>query len=411
MSILYNIGIALYTLLIRIASLFNGKAKAWVKGRRGWRHELEKAFSFDDKIIWFHAASLGEFEQGRPVIEAMRKQYPSHKIFLTFFSPSGYLQKKDYDGADKVMYLPPDCKRNAHFFVETLHPTLAIFIKYEFWYNYLAELKKDSVPTIFISATFRKGQPFFKCYGGRFRKILKGVDHFFVQDQASVDMLKTIGIENVTLSGDTRFDRVADILQNKSEHADIERFCKNHKTLLVGSSWPPDEEILATLARKFPELKIIIAPHEVKEERITQLIQTLNMDVARYTRDAAASWSDKQVLIIDTIGVLSSIYRYADIAYIGGAFATGLHNIQEPAVNGMPVIFGPKYHKFREAIDLVEKGGAFTVNSKEDLQDCIGKLIDDEAAYNAACKISGEYMLDQTGATDRIMKGIRQYLS
>lgn len=411
MSILYNIGIALYTLLIRIASLFNDKAKAWVKGRCGWKQELESAFSFDDEIIWFHAASLGEFEQGRPVMEAMRKQYPSHKIFLTFFSPSGYLQKKDYDGADKVMYLPPDCKRNAHYFVETLHPSLAVFIKYEFWYNYLAELKKDSVPTIFISAIFRKGQPFFKWYGGWFRKILQGVDHFFVQDQTSADMLKTIGIENVTLSGDTRFDRVANILQHKSEHAEIKKFCKDHKTLLVGSSWPLDEDILATLAGKFPELKIIIAPHEVKEERVKQLIQTLKMDVARYTKDDPSVWSDKQVLIIDTIGVLSSIYRYADIAYIGGAFSTGLHNIQEPAVNGMPVIFGPNYHKFREAIDLVEKGGAFTVKSKDELQECIGKLIDDEAAYNSACEVSREYMLEQTGATERIMKGIRRYLS
>lgn len=411
MSILYNIGIALYTLLIRIASLFNGKARAWVSGRRGWKKELKKACSPNDKIIWFHAASLGEFEQGRPVMEAIRTQYPSHKIFLTFFSPSGYLQKKDYKGADKVMYLPPDCKRNARYFVKTMHPELAIFIKYEFWYNYLAELKKNSVPNVFISAIFRKTQPFFKWYGGWFRKKLKDVDHFFVQDQSSAEMLKTIGIKNITVSGDTRFDRVADILKHKSDYPNIDAFCEGHKTLLVGSSWPPDEEILASLPAKSPDLRIIIAPHEVKQERIKQLIQTLDMQVARYTMDDPESWLDKQVLIIDTIGVLSSIYRYADIAYIGGAFASGLHNIQEPAVNGMPVIFGPKYHKFREAIDLVENGGAFTVNSKEDLQELIGNLISDEAAFQSACETSKQYMLDQTGATNKIMSNLVNYLS
>ncbi|MCK4570254.1 MAG: 3-deoxy-D-manno-octulosonic acid transferase, partial [Bacteroidales bacterium] len=375
MSFLYNTGIAVYVLLIRLAALFNSKAKAWVQGRKDWRTDLSGAFQKGDKVAWFHAASLGEFEQGRPVMEAFRQEHPEYKILLTFFSPSGYLQKKDYDGADKVMYLPPDCPGNAKYFVENLNPDIAVFIKYEFWYNYLSELKKHNVSSFFISALFRKGQPFFKWYGGWFRKKLRRVDHFFVQDQVSADNLKSIGIDQVTLSGDTRFDRVADILKNNTENPDIEKFCAGSKVLLAGSTWPPDEELLAGLPERFPDLKLIIAPHEVKEERVEQLINALKTDVARYTEDEPGDWPDKQILVIDTIGVLSSIYRYADIAYIGGAFGTGLHNIQEPAVNGMPVIFGPNYHKFKEAVDLVDIGGAFTINSGEELQTILSELL------------------------------------
>jgi len=410
MSFLYQFGIAIYTLLIRFAALFNSKARAWVQGRKGWKQELEEAFGENDNIAWFHAASLGEFEQGRPVMEAFGKNYPEYKILLTFFSPSGYLQKKHYEGADKVMYLPPDCRGNAKYFVEKLNPDIAIFIKYEFWYNYLSALKKHQVPTVFISAIFRNGQPFFKWYGGWFRKKLRSVDHFFVQDQVSADNLKSIGIEKVTVSGDTRFDRVADILKNKTESPDIEKFCAGSKVLLAGSTWPPDEELLASLPGKFPELKLIIAPHEVTEERIRQLINTLNVNVARYTKDDPATWLDKQVLVIDTIGVLSAIYRYADIAYIGGAFATGLHNIQEPAVNGMPVIFGPKYDNFREAVDLVEQGGAFTVKSAEQMRELLDALLYDAQKYQSAASRCKTYMTENTGATEKIMAGIRNYL-
>jgi len=410
MSFLYHFGIAIYTLLIRFAALFNSKAKAWVRGRKGWRQELEEAFGENDNVAWFHAASLGEFEQGRPVMEAFGKQYPEYKILLTFFSPSGYLQKKDYEGADKVMYLPPDCRGNAKYFVEKLNPDIAVFIKYEFWYNYLSVLKKHQIPTVFISALFRNGQPFFKWYGGWFRKKLRSVDHFFVQDQISAENLKSIGIEKVTVSGDTRFDRVADILKNKTENPDIEKFCAGSKVVLAGSTWPPDEELLASLPGKLPELKLIIAPHEVTEERIRQLIKTLNIEVVRYTKDDPATWLNKQVLVIDTIGVLSSIYRYADVAYIGGGFGSGLHNIQEPAVNGMPVIFGPKYHNFKEAVDLLKQGGAYTVSNKEELQSILGELLGDEAKYSSSCEISKNYMLENTGATERIMAGLRTYL-
>ncbi|HSG68734.1 MAG TPA: glycosyltransferase N-terminal domain-containing protein [Bacteroidales bacterium] len=408
MSLLYDIFIAFYTLFIRFAALFNDKARSWVSGRKGWKEEL-LSFSGEGKIAWFHAASLGEFEQGRPVMEAFRQKYPGYRILLTFFSPSGYQQRKDYKGADKVMYLPPDCRRNARHFVGAVKPDVAIFIKYEFWYNYLYELKKNSIPVIFISVLFRRHQPFFKWYGGWFRKRLRTADHFFVQDQVSLDLVSDLGITQASISGDTRFDRVADILNNKTENIAVEAFCKGQKTLLAGSTWPPDEVLLKELLSAYPQMKMIIAPHEVKAERIRQLIESLGSQAARYTMDKPEDWLKKQVLIIDTIGVLSSIYRYADIAYIGGAFGSGLHNIQEPAVNGMPVIFGPSYHKFREAVDLVKMGGAFSIRTSAGLNEVVGALLNDQEKYQRACGISKKYMFDNTGATARIMEGLAQF--
>ncbi len=411
MSILYNLGIAIYTVMIRIAAMFGGKAAKWVRGRKGWKVAVADAFDEHDQVAWFHAASLGEFEQGRPVMERFRRDHPAYKILLTFFSPSGYDQKKDYDGADKVLYLPPDCPAKARYFVETIRPSVAIFIKYEFWYNYLHELNRQGVPVVFISALFRANQPFFRWYGGWFRKRLSRIDHFFVQDEDSAMMLGSIGIGKTTVSGDTRFDRVADILSGKTENKSIEAYCSGNKVLLAGSTWPPDEDILAGVISKFPDLKLIVAPHEVKEERIKQLIETLGTDAARYTTDEPGDWINKQVLVIDTIGILSGIYRYADIAYIGGAFLTGLHNIQEPAVNGMPVIFGPRYHKFREAVDLVRAGGAFSIAGSEELQNIIALLLEDETKYHRACTVSERYMLEQRGATEKIMEGLKPYVS
>ena len=308
------------------------------------------------------------------------------------------------------MYLPPDCLRNAVFFVKELKPSVAVFIKYEFWYNYLTELKRANVPVIFISVLFRPAQPFFKWYGGWFRKRLKKIDHFFVQDKASYDLAKGIGIDQLTVSGDTRFDRVADILAGKSGNKEVEAFCAGHKVLVAGSTWPPDEEVLTAIVDRFPDLKIIIAPHEVKEERIRQVQETLAITSARYTTDEPASWTGKRMLIIDTIGVLSSIYRYADIAYIGGAFGAGLHNIQEPAVNGMPVIFGPGYHKFREAVDLVQLGGAFSINSRQELASVTEALLHDPEKYRKACAVNKDYMLENTGATMKIMEGLSRLL-
>jgi 3-deoxy-D-manno-octulosonic-acid transferase len=410
MSLLYHFSITLYSSLIKLASIFNAKAKAWVNGRRGWQDEVLSLFDDTDRVAWFHAASLGEFEQGRPVIEAFRKRYPDFKILLTFFSPSGYEQKKNYEGADHVMYLPADTRSNATHFIGSVRPAIAFFIKYEFWYNYLEALNKNRIPVVFISVLFRKGQPFFQWYGGWFRSRLKRIDHFFVQNEASVGLLSDIDIKNVTLSGDTRFDRVVDILNEKNEIPEIREFCKGHSVLLAGSTWPADEELLSVLPDEFPDIKFIIAPHEVREERIVQIMKTMGIPAARYTKDDPGSWQDKRLLVIDTIGILSSIYRYAHMAYIGGAFGAGLHNIQEPAVNGMPVIFGPKYDKFREAVDLVELGGAFSITSRKELKDVLLSLQENISVYEAACKTNSKYMLESTGATEKIMQGISSYL-
>jgi 3-deoxy-D-manno-octulosonic-acid transferase len=406
MAFLYHMAIAVYTVLIRMASPFSAKAKAWVKGRRGWKKELENAFAAGDKVLWFHAASLGEFEQGRPVMEAVRREYPSYKILLTFFSPSGYLQKKNYPGADKVMYLPPDSRRNADCFVSMLRPQLAVFIKYEFWFNYLVALERNNVPLVFISALFREKQHFFQWYGGWFRKRLRKAEHIYLQDTASEELLHRWGIMNTTVSGDTRFDRVADILKIKYEDPAIENFCHGSRVLIAGSTWPPDEELLATIPGNFPGLKVIIAPHEVREDRIEQLRSVMDMPVLCYTKDNPAGWHEKQVLLIDTIGLLSSIYRYADIAYIGGAFSGGLHNIQEPAVNGIPVIFGPGYQKFREAVDLAGRGGAFPVKNAAELRQVLNRMLADEKTYRHACQTNRNYMLESTGATQKIMEGL-----
>ena len=344
-------------------------------------------------------------------MEAFRKSYPDYRILLTFFSPSGYEQKKNYKGADKVMYLPADCRRNARYFVKALKPSVAVFIKYEFWYNYLGELHRHQVPVIFISVLFRPHQPFFKWYGGWFRHKLSTVDHFFLQDEESLGLARNLGIEKASVSGDTRFDRVADILANKTENNNVEAFCSGRKVLLAGSTWPPDESILAKLAVQHPDLRFIVAPHEVSAERTAQLTGTFGLSAALYTQDDPATWRAKRLLVIDTIGVLSSIYRYADIAYIGGAFGSGLHNIQEPAVNGIPVIFGPAYHKFREAVDLVKQGGAFSVSSADELHQVAETLLSDDAKYRDACEINRTYMLQNTGATKKIIEGLRKYCS
>lgn len=406
MSVIYQIAIFLFTTGIHLAAFFNSKAREWVKGRRSWRSTQANGFDEGTKVAWFHAASLGEFEQGRPVIEAFRKEHPSYKILLSFFSPSGYQQKKDYSGADAVVYLPADTPGNASEFIRIWKPQLAVFIKYEFWFNYLAELKRNNIPIVFISALFRKKQMFFQWYGGWFRKKLRMADHFFLQDEPSGTLLESIGIKQYTISGDTRFDRVADILSEKKGNKDIEAWCRGSRVLLAGSTWSPDEAVLSNITANFPDLKMIIAPHEVKEERIQQIRNTLKGNAARYTLDEPGSWSDKNILIIDTVGLLSLIYRYADIAYIGGGFGSGLHNIQEPAVNGMPVIYGPKYQKFREAVELLALGGTFSVRNEDELIHTVKSLLEDEDKLNAACKITKQYMIDNTGATAKIMTGL-----
>ncbi|MEO9258273.1 MAG: glycosyltransferase N-terminal domain-containing protein [Crocinitomicaceae bacterium] len=370
MSLLYSFGIFLYGCLLHFATLFNQKAKKWVNGRKHWKQNLKAAIAKNEHVIWFHCASLGEFEQGRPIIETIRKKYPTHFILLTFFSPSGYEIRKNYTGADYVCYLPLDTKANARYFIQTAHPKMVFFVKYEFWANFLFQLKKENIPTYSISAIFRKDQHFFKKNRRFSKKILSCFTHFFVQNEASKDLLNSIGINRVTVSGDTRFDRVSDNANSVSKNELLERFTKNATTLVMGSSWPIDEEMIFPFINngEFKE-KIIIAPHEVNEKHIANICSQLNVSFKRYSLcNDQTDIENTQVLIIDSIGLLASAYYYGTYAYIGGAFERGLHNILEATVFGLPVIFGPKHTKFPEAQEFIDAGFGFSISSSSEFE-------------------------------------------
>jgi 3-deoxy-D-manno-octulosonic-acid transferase len=361
-------------------------------------------------IIWFHAASLGEFEQGRPVMEAFRKKYPSYKILLTFFSPSGYEIRKNYEGADYIFYLPIDTPGNAKRFITLVNPKIVVFIKYEFWFNYIRILHQKQVPLFIISAIFRKEQYFFKWYGSWFRKMLSKFTFFFVQNDESLELLKSIGIEKVMKSGDTRFDRVKEIASNKKSFPLIEKFAAGYKVLLAGSSWPPDEAII----QKLPEdkaRKIIIAPHEIHEEHIAAIENRLGKEkTLRYSKADETSILTAEILIVDGMGFLSSLYQYCDVAYIGGGFGKAIHNILEAVTFGKPVIFGPAYHKFKEAVDLIELGGAFTVKNEQEFITIFGKLNSDREFYDRASAICKAYVKENCGATESILRKVRDYI-
>ena len=368
MSVIYNIGIYFYRWLIGFVSLFNPKAKLWIDGRKNWRLNLETATKDAENLIWFHAASLGEFEQGRPLIERLKKEQPNCFILLSFFSPSGYEIQKNYKGADYVCYLPSDTKSNAKDFISITKPKQAFFIKYEFWYNYLSELKNNKIALFLISGIFRPEHIFFKTYGSWFRKQLKNFDSFFLQDQRSVDLIKSIGFNNTVLTGDTRFDRVIQIAENSKEIEQVKLFVGDKKCLVIGSSWPIEEAMLCEYINLNPEYKYIIAPHEINETHIKEIESRLTV---AYKRWSEYDDKDTRVLIIDNIGMLSALYKYANFAYIGGAFGSGLHNILEAAVYGIPVLFGPKISRFKEAGELIESNAAYSVSCKEEL---LGKL-------------------------------------
>ena len=380
MSLFYQIAIYGYSLTIRIASFFNKKAGLWINGRNDIFKNLEKAIDPNERIAWFHAASLGEFEQGRPVIEAFRQKFPGFKILLTFFSPSGYEIRKNYSGADYIFYLPPDTKPNAKRFIETVKPEIAVFIKYEFWFNYLKILYDKDLPVFVISAIFRKEQHFFKWYGGWFRKMLKSITMFFVQNEESKELLQSIGIENVTISGDTRFDRVSAIAGSLKTFPPVEKFAGNTKVFLAGSTWPRDEELILRLANDLAgKMKFIIAPHEIGHERIASITRLFSgFKVLKFSESNESSFAGAHILIIDGMGFLSGLYRYCHIAYIGGGFGKGIHNILEAATFGKPVIFGPKYDKFQEATDLTKLKGAFSVSTAKELEKIAVKLLSDE---------------------------------
>jgi 3-deoxy-D-manno-octulosonic-acid transferase len=412
MRFIYNIIVVLAGLVLRLVALFQKKIKSFVDGRKNVFSLLEKELNANDNTIWFHAASLGEFEQGRPVIEKLKKQYPDYKILLTFFSPSGYEVKKDYEHADVVCYLPLDTISNAKKFLKLVNPKLAVFVKYEFWPNYLFELKKNEVPTILISGIFREKQLFFKSYGAGMKRMLHTFSHFFVQDKNSEDLLKSINFSNVTVSGDTRFDRVHDILQQDNHLDFIHEFKDDKSTLVAGSTWSEDEDFLASYVNEKAKSneKFIIAPHNIKTEGIQRLQKSINVKTVLFSEKEGKNLKDYQVFIIDTIGILTKIYAAADIAYVGGAFRTGLHNILEPATFGVPIVIGPIYQKFNEAKDLVAIGGCITTSSQEEISTIINQLVHNADLRLKKGKIAQDYITASLGASEKIFSYIEALL-
>lgn len=412
MNFIYNIFITLYVAFIKLISVFNHKARLWHQGRRGLLEEIALSIDSDSDYIWFHCASLGEFEQGRPVVERFRKINPEFKIILTFFSPSGYENKKDYKGADLVFYMPVDNLKSAKKFVEYVNPKAAVFIKYEFWYNHLTVLHQNKIPVIFVSSIFRKNQHFFKFYGGWFRDHLRKVTYFFVQNKESQELLHSIGINNSVVSGDTRFDRVFEIALKPKRFSMIEKFIQGSVIFIAGSTWAKDEELLVPFINSNPHgLKFIIVPHEINTDHISRLMQRIKRKSVKYSAQDEEALKNADVLIIDTIGMLSQLYQYATIAYIGGGFGKGIHNILEPAVFGMPIIFGPSYKNFAEAKDLVNLRGAYSVANQKEFNSFISKLMGNYEIIKMMSEITRKYVLLKVGATDKIILYINALLN
>jgi 3-deoxy-D-manno-octulosonic-acid transferase len=406
MSTLYNLGIYLLNALAHVFALFNTKARLWVDGTKEWESKISGSIKPGDKSIWIHCASLGEFEQGRPVIEALKKERPELKIILTFFSPSGYEVRKKYDQADSVCYLPADTPLNAEKFIKLINPEFAILVKYEFWNNYISELYKQGIPLYLVSGIFRSGQHFFSWYGSFFRALLRKFDILFVQDQASLELLSGIGINNVQVTGDTRFDRVVQIAASARDIVQLDKFRGNEKMFLAGSSWKQDEEIIAQYINSHPSaMKWVFAPHEIHKENIDRLERLFRVKTIRYSKFMETD-SDARVLIIDNIGMLSSAYRYAYIAAIGGGFGKGIHNILEAACWGVPVMFGPRYGKFREAVELIKENGAVTFDSPDRFSDMLDKWLADEPFYLKSANAASFYVSKNKGATDQILRQI-----
>ena len=407
MMLIYNICIALYARLIGLVGLWNQKAHLWSNGRKGIFEKMQQSINPTDKIVWIHVASLGEFEQGRPIIEQMRKQNLDYKILVTFFSPSGYEIRKNYNGADYIFYLPADTPRNVKRFLDIVNPEIAIFVKYEFWLNYLYELKRRKVRTFVISAIFRKNSTFFKWYGAKWRKALESFEQMFVQNEESKTLLHSIGLDldNVVVAGDTRFDRVAELAQAVKPIELVERFKQENRLFVAGSTWGPDEDILQELINDNPDIKFVVAPHEMEEGRIQKIIAATKAGAVRYTRcDEKTDFSNTQVLILDTIGLLSSVYSYATWSYIGGGFGVGIHNTLEAATFALPIAFGPNYHKFKEARDMIALGAATKVESAADLKAWFNPLRDDAEHLNKVSATAKSYTLQNQGATKMIMQ-------
>ena len=406
MKLIYNFGIYCYKQLVALAGMRNAKARKLTQGQKGIFDYLSQHADPQGGYLWIHASSLGEFEQGRPLIEAIRKARPDTRILLTFFSPSGYEVRKNYPGADLVCYLPFDLPGNVKRFLDLTRPTQAIFIKYEFWANYLNELKRRNIPTYSISAIFRPNQVFFRFYGDYFRRILRNFTHLYIQNEQSRQLLAGIGITNVSVVGDTRFDRVSDIRLSAKELPVVEAFAQGKKVLVVGSSWPKDEEFILDYFNHRDDIKLIIAPHEIHESHLLFIESRLKRPTLRYTQATEATAATCDCLIIDCFGLLSSIYRYGTLAYVGGGFGAGIHNIAEAAVYNLPVIFGPNHRRFKEAHELIACGGGFAIDSGEAFRSTADRLLSDPDALATASHNAGHYIASHTGATRLILKDL-----
>ena len=403
----YDLIMSLYAGIIRLVGLRYEKARLWSEGRRDLFSRMREKIDPRERIIWLHVASLGEFEQGRPLIEALRESHPEYRILLTFFSPSGYEIRKNYAGADYIFYLPIDTRKQVRQFLDIAHPEVVIFVKYEFWLNFLTELRRRRIRTFVVSAIFRRNSVFFRFYGGLWRKALKTFEVLFVQNEESKSLLAELGYPNTVVAGDTRFDRVAKIAREAKQVPMIERFKGDKQLFIAGSTWGPDEELLLPLMNDNPELKFVIAPHEMDEGRIERLMRETRGGAVRYTQcDDKTSFEGKQLLILDTVGLLASAYGYASWGYIGGGFGVGIHNTLEAATFGLPIAFGPKYEKFKEARDLVAIGAARSITTYEELKAWFAPLRDDEKHLTKSSRLARDYTLSHQGATETILKTI-----
>lgn len=406
MQFLYSLAISAYRLSIGLAAGFSGKAKLWVHGRKGLMDQLAHSLSAEKNIVWFHCASLGEFEQGRPLIEAYKNKFPDQKIVLTFFSPSGYEIRKDYEGADYVFYLPIDTASNARQFLDILQPKRIFFIKYEFWFNYLQEIKKREIPCYLVSGIFRENQLFFRPYGKWALEQLNAFSHFFVQNSESAELLKKHGFNNYTVAGDTRFDRVWQIAQHAKDLPEVEEFCKGSFVTIFGSSWTTEDDVAHQLINtENYSGKIIIAPHEVSNEKTQKILALFGEKVISWSKlkEDPSLGSSHSVLLIDTIGLLSSIYQYGDLAVIGGGFGKGVHNVLEAATFGLPVLLGPNFLKFQEVKELITLGAAESSSTTSDMLKSINKLYENQSELSKRSVLAKGYVMKNVGATTKIL--------
>lgn len=412
MKILYNLFIKLYPIAAQLLSNKNAKAKLWVNGRKDIFNLLNQAFeNSQEKVIWMHCSSLGEFEQGRPVLEELKKLYPTYKVLLTFFSPSGYEVHKNFEGANWVFYLPMDSPKNANQFYNIVQPKLILFVKYEYWFYYLQEAKNRNIPLLLIAGIFRKDQPFFKWYGNLYKQMLQCFTHIFTQNEKGKQLLQSIDFhKDVTVTGDTRFDRVVAIAQQQFNLEPIEHFLQNKQSIVAGSTWPEDDLELAHFINANESIKCIIAPHDINNERLNQCLRIYkNAVLWSKFRGNTLAYENTQCIIIDNIGMLNKLYKYASICYVGGGFGNdGVHNVLEAAVFYKPVVFGPEFEKYIEAVDLIQKGGAFSIESAVELEQQLNELFHNKNFYEKACTIAGNYVQEQSGATQKTIDWIVQ---